>query len=81
MDSAQIWTIIGVVSTVMVGGAGALVGLVLRQLDVRFDALNVRMDAKFEVVDAKIDALAARVDRLDADMTSVVEELFRRRQE
>ena len=83
MDGAQVWTMIGtftalmmgmltVVSTLFVRVLRSEIGGLRSEMTARFDAVNTRFDA----VGTRIDGVNARIDGLDRDVQALVKRTF-----
>ena len=83
MDGAQVWTMIGaftalmmgmltVVSTLFVRVLRSEIGGLRSEMTARFDVVNTRFDA----VGARIDGVNARIDGLDRDVRALVKRTF-----
>jgi hypothetical protein len=90
VTEAQVWTMIGVFTTLMLGTLTIIATLFVRVLrseigSVRGEIGSVRgeigsfrseMNARFETVDARFDAVNARIDGLDRDVQALVKHTF-----
>ena len=83
MTEAQVWTMIGVFTTLMLGTLTIIATLFVRVLragigGVRTDigSLRAEMNARFEAVDARFDAVNTRIDGLDRDVQALVKHTF-----
>ena len=90
MTEAQVWTMIGVFTTLMLGTLTIIATLFVRVLraeigGVRTDIGSLRaemnarfeaVDARFEAVDARFDAVNTRIDGLDRDVQALVKHTF-----
>lgn len=83
MDGAQVWTMIGaftalmmgmltVVSTLFVRVLRSEIGGLRSEMTARFDAVNTRFDA----VGTRIDGVNVRLDGLDRDVQALVKRTF-----
>ncbi len=83
MDGAQVWTMIGaftalmmgmltVVSTLFIRVLRSEIGGLSNEMTARFDAVNTRFDA----VGTRIDGVNARIDGLDRDVQALVKRTF-----
>jgi len=83
MDGAQVWTMIGaftalmmgmltVVSTLFIRVLRSEIGSLRNEMTARFDAVNTRFDA----VGTRIDGVNARIDGLDRDVQALVKRTF-----
>ncbi|ALJ18736.1 hypothetical protein [Microbacterium sp. No. 7] len=76
MSDPQIWTLIAVFSTVMIGGLtlsttlinramSAQIGGLRGEMNAQITGLRGEMNARFEAVDARFDAVHSRFDAVD----------------
>ncbi len=83
MDGAQVWTMIGAFTALMMGMLTVVSTLFIRvlrneigglrnEMTARFDAVNTRFDA----VGTRIDGVNARIDGLDRDVQALVKRTF-----
>lgn len=83
MDGAQVWTMIGaftalmmgmltVVSTLFIRVLRSEIGGLRNEMSARFDAVGTRFDA----VGTRIDGVNARIDGLDRDVQALVKRTF-----
>lgn len=64
MNDPQIWTLIGVFTTIMLGGMTLMTTLITRTMNYGFQAVNARfetVDTKLEHLDRDVQALTRRV--------------------
>lgn len=71
MSDPQVWAVIGVFATIMVGGMTLMTTLLTRTLNVAIGGLRAEMSARFEAVDARFEAIDARFQAVDARFNAV----------
>lgn len=87
MTEAQVWTMIGVFTTLMLGTLTIIATLFVRvlrseigglraELSGEIGSLRTEMSARFEAVDARFDAVNVRIDGLDRDVQALVKHTF-----
>ncbi|MFH8251339.1 hypothetical protein ACH3VR_13285 [Microbacterium sp. B2969] len=62
MNEPQVWVLIGVFTTIMLGGMTLMTTLITRATSVAVEGLRGEMNARFDTVETKI-------DHLDRDVT------------
>lgn len=65
MSDPQIWTVIGVLTPIMLGGMTLMVTLI-----------NRTMAAGFKAVDARFDSLEFRLEHLDRDVAAIARQVW-----
>lgn len=65
MNDPQIWTLIGVFTTIMLGGMTLMTTLI-----------NRATAAGFKAVDARFDAMEYRLDHLDSDIAAIARQVW-----
>ena len=68
MSDPQVWAVIGVFTTIMLGGMTLMTTLLTRTLNVAIAGLRAEMSARFEAVDARFHAVDARFDSIDTQI-------------
>ena len=68
MSDPQVWAVIGVFTTIMLGGMTLMTTLLTRTLNVAIGGLRAEMSARFEAVDARFHAVDARFDSIDTQI-------------
>lgn len=85
MNEPQVWVLIGVFTTIMLGGMTLMTTLINRATaeainGVRGEIGGLRgeMNARFEAVHVRFDSLEKRVDQLDGDVAALTRPLWGR---
>jgi hypothetical protein len=65
MNDPQVWTLIGVFTTIMLGGMTLMTTLINRATVTAIDGLRGEMNARFDTVNTKI-------EHLDRDVTMLI---------
>ncbi|CAN5424589.1 hypothetical protein [Microbacterium sp.] len=85
MNEPQVWVLIGVFTTIMLGGMTLMTTLINRATaeainGVRGEIGGLRgeMNARFEAVHVRFDSLEKRVDQLDGDVAALTRHLWGR---
>ena len=85
MNEPQVWVLIGLFTTIMLGGMTLMTTLINRALaeainGVRGEIGGLRgeMNARFEAVHVRFDSLEKRVDQLDGDVSALTRHLWGR---
>ncbi len=87
MDGAQVWTMIGaftalmmgmltVVSTLFIRVLRSEIGGLRNEMNGQFGGLRNEMTARFDAVGTRIDGVNARIDGLDRDVQALVKRTF-----
>ena len=87
MDGAQVWTMIGaftalmmgmltVVSTLFIRVLRSEIGGVRNEMNSQLGGLRNEMTARFDAVGTRIDGVNARIDGLDRDVQALVKRTF-----
>ncbi|MDR5701693.1 hypothetical protein [Agromyces aerolatus] len=76
LNEPQIWTVLGVFTTLFFGTLTIFAVLFTRVLRAEIGGLRGEMNAKFETVNTRIDALGSRVDAIDRDVQVLVKRTF-----
>ena len=64
MNDPQVWTLIGVFTTIMLGGMTLMTTLITRATATAIDGLRGEMNARFDTVNTKIEHLDRDVNML-----------------
>lgn len=72
MTEPQNWVLIGVFTTVMLGGMTLMTHLITRTTTTAVDGLRGEMNARFEAVNARFDAVDTRFDAVDTRIDALV---------
>ncbi|HRN28258.1 MAG TPA: hypothetical protein PK781_00680 [Terrimesophilobacter sp.] len=72
MNDPQIWTMIAVFATLMLGGMTLMTTFINRTMSAGFRAV----DAKFEAVNARFDSLEFRLEHLDRDVAAIARQVW-----
>ena len=72
MNDPQIWTMIAVFTSIMLGGMTLMTTLINRATAAGFKAV----DAQFTAVDARFDALEYRLEHLDRDVAAIAKQVW-----
>jgi hypothetical protein len=85
VNEPQVWVLIGVFTTIMLGGMTLMTTLINRATaeainGVRGEIGGLRgeMNARFEAVHVRFDSLEKRVDQLDGDVAALTRHLWGR---
>lgn len=83
MTEPQVWTLIGVFSTVLFAVFATMSGYIVRlmnagfdRVDAKIDGLRAEMNARFELVDVKFERINDRFDHLDRDVQAISKRVF-----
>lgn len=71
MNDAQIWTLIGVFTAVMLGGLTITTTSLSRVIRAEISGLDAKLDGKISGLDARFDAIDRRLDHLDRDVQAL----------
>jgi hypothetical protein len=69
MNDPQVWTLIGVFTTIMLGGMTLMTTLIMRTTTTAVGGLRGEMTARFDAVNARFDTVDGKIDHLDRDVT------------
>lgn len=75
LSEPQVWTLIGVFSTILFGMFAATSGYFVRIMRSEIGGLRGEMNAKFERVDAQFERVDAQFERVDAQFERVYDRL------
>lgn len=83
MNDAQIWTMIGAFTALMLGMLTVVSTLFIRVVRAEIGSLRSEMNGRFEavtsrfdVVDARFDAVNTRIEGIDRDVQALVKRTF-----
>ena len=83
MNEPQVWVLIGVFTTIMLGGMTLMTKLINRATAESINGvrgeigvLRGEMNARFEAVHVRFDSLEKRVDQLDGDVSALTRHLW-----
>lgn len=90
LTEPQVWTLIGVFSTVLFAVFATMSGYMVRTMNAGFDRVDAKIDdlraemnarfelvdVKFELVDVKFERINDRFDHLDRDMQAIRKRVF-----
>ncbi|ALJ19046.1 hypothetical protein [Microbacterium sp. No. 7] len=71
MNDPQIWTLIAVFGTIMIGGLTLSTTLINRSTSAQIGGLRAEMNARFETVDARFEAVNVRFDAVDSRFDTI----------
>ncbi|MFT4231009.1 MAG: hypothetical protein QM602_12040 [Microbacterium sp.] len=69
MNEPQVWVLIGVFTTIMLGGMTLMTSLINRATAAAIGGLRAEMNARFDAVNARFDAVNDKIDHVDRDVT------------
>jgi len=78
MTEPQTWALLGIFTTIMLGGMTLMTTLLTRTLNAAIGGLRGEMNARFEAVDTKFDAVNTRIDHMHHEMDARFEIMDRR---
>lgn len=83
MNDPQVWTLIGVFATTVLGGMSVMTILLTRSMNsaigrvhARIDGLRGEMRAGFRAVDARFEAMNVKIEHLDRDVQAIMRRQF-----
>ncbi|MFT4052225.1 MAG: hypothetical protein QM677_08260 [Microbacterium sp.] len=90
MTEPQSWVLIGLFTTIMLGGMTLMTTFITRTIDglrgemnarfaavdARFEAVDARFDAMSATVDARFDAISTKIEHLDRDVTAITRRMW-----
>ena len=88
MNDPQVWTLIGVFTTIMLGAMSlmtvqinrtiaASIGGLRGEMIGRFDGVHGRIDSLENTMNARLDAMDTKVDHLDRDITALSRRIWK----
>jgi len=79
MNDPQVWTLIGVFTTIMLGGMTLMTTLINRAtttaingVGVKIEGLRGEMNARFDGVNARFDGVNVKIEHLDRDVNMLI---------
>lgn len=79
IDNPQVWTLIGVFTTIMLGGMTLMTTLLGRSINglrgemtARFETVDARFDALRGEMNARFDTVNTKIEHLDRDVTTLM---------
>lgn len=77
MTEPQVWTLIGVFATVMLGGMTLMTTLLTRTISAKSDAADSRIETLRVEMNARFDTMDVKFSTLDREVATLAERFWR----
>lgn len=77
MNEVQVWVLIGVFASIMIGGFTLQSTWMMRVMRAELGRIETKFDSRFDVMDERFTRLDQRLDHIDRDVQALTRRVFR----